>query len=187
MSAVSQTQFSPNNKVTLLESVHGLHFLPGNKTLQAEDIPREADTASILMRPVGFLGQLCWLTASCCRAQCVRDCTQTNTCDKSVPPDALEFCQPTLVSFLQQEPLRANVSPTSPLAVHVSCSTSTGRGFRFPGASSLSPVTKTSSQVCHWACSKVMVPVFTTCWPNNCLQRTTLKMRQYNSNKSLKY
>lgn len=56
MSAVSQTQFSPNNKVTLLESVHGLHFLPGNKTLQAEDIPREADTASILMRPVGFLG-----------------------------------------------------------------------------------------------------------------------------------
>lgn len=42
--------------VVLLESVSGLHFLPGYKTPYAEVIPREADMASILMRPAGFSG-----------------------------------------------------------------------------------------------------------------------------------
>ena len=42
--------------VVLLESVSGLHFLPGYKAPYAEVIPREADMASILMRPAGFSG-----------------------------------------------------------------------------------------------------------------------------------
>lgn len=100
--------------------------------------------ASILMR------DLHWLPAFC-----IRDCTQTNTCDSSrVPPDAVAWCQLPPLSLLQQGQLRANVSSASSLTVHVSCSDSTRTGFRFPGASSLSPVTKTAGQVCQGVCSK---------------------------------
>lgn len=60
----------------------------------------------------------------------LKDCTQTNTCDRRLPLDALDSCQPTIVSFLQQGLLGANVSSTSPLTKHVSCSATTGKGVK---------------------------------------------------------
>lgn len=82
-------------------------------------------------------GQLQWLPASCCRAHLCSSCTQTNMWER-VPPDALEWCQLTLMSFLQQGLPEANVSSTSTRQLLGF----NRKGLVFPGASCPSPVTK---------------------------------------------
>lgn len=73
----------------------------------------------------GFSGQLRWLPASCCRGRAVFQIAPKQT---HVIGDSLWMCSGpapalSLMSFLQQGPLRANVSSTSTLGHgRVSCS-----------------------------------------------------------------
>lgn len=114
------------NSVMLLKSVSGWLLFQGYKTLQAEVIPRGADRHGININEGGSTG-----CQPCGGGHTVlRDCTQTNTCDRRLPPDALDWSQHTITSFLQQGLLGANVSSTSPLTKHVSCSAATGKGVK---------------------------------------------------------